>query len=124
MRYALLMHYQEPGEGEISEEAIEEAKEAFGAYGHALESAGVLLSADVLQPTAATTTVTCREGGGLRVQDGPFAETKEALAGIFMLEVPDLDAAIGWAEKCPGAPWGVIEVRPPATAFVNGAWTR
>ena len=82
MRYALLMHYREPGEGEISEEAIAEAKEAFGAYGRALESAGVLLSADVLQPSAATTTVTCREGG-LRVQDGPFAETKEALGDAF-----------------------------------------
>ena len=123
MRYALLMHYREPGEGEISEEAIAEAKQAFGAYGRALESAGVLLSADVLQPTAATTTVTRRDGV-LRVQDGPFAETKEALAGVFMLDVPDLDAAIGWAEKCPGAQWGVIEVRPTATAFVNGAWTR
>jgi len=122
MRYALLMHYGEPAEGEISEQAIAEAKEAFGAYGRALESAGVLLSADVLQPTAATTTVTCREGGPA----GPgraLAETKEALAGIFMLEVPDLDAAIGWAEKCPGAQWGVIEVRPTATAFVSGAWT-
>jgi hypothetical protein len=60
----------------------------------------------------------------LQVQDGPFAETKEALAGIFMVEVPDLDAAIGWAEKCPGAQWGFIEVRPTATAFVDGAWTR
>jgi hypothetical protein len=123
MRYALLMHYREPGEGEISEEAIAEAKEAFGAYGRALESAGVLLSADVLQPSAATTSVT-RSDGGLQVQDGPFAETKEALAGIFVLEVADLDAAIGWAEKCPGAQWGVVEVRPIATAFVNGAWTR
>jgi hypothetical protein len=123
MRYALLMHYREPGEGEISEEAIAEAKQAFDAYGRALESAGVLLSADVLQPTAATTTVTRRDGV-LRVQDGPFAETKEALAGVFVLDVPDLDAAIGWAEKCPGAQWGVIEVRPTATAFVDGDWTR
>jgi hypothetical protein len=123
MRYAFLMHYREPGEGEISEDAIAEAKEAFGAYGRALESAGVLLSADVLQPSAATTTVTRKEGV-LRVQDGPFAETKEALAGVFVLDVPDLDAAIGWAEKCPGAQWGVIEVRPAATAFVNGGWTR
>jgi hypothetical protein len=123
MRYALLMHYQEPAEGEISEGAIAAAREAFGAYGRALEQAGVLLSADVLQPTAATTTVTCREGI-LRVQDGPFAETKEALAGVFVLDVPDLDAAIGWAEKCPGAQWGVIEVRPSATAFVDGGWTR
>ena len=90
--------------------------EAFGAYGRALQEAGVLLSGDVLQPTGATTTVTRRDGG-LRVQDGPFAETKEALAGIFVLEVADLDAAIGWAEKCPGAQWGVIEVRPSATAL-------
>jgi hypothetical protein len=122
MRYALLMHYREPAAGEISEEAIEAAKEAFGAYGRALESAGVLLSADVLQPTAATTSVTRREGGP-RVQDGPFAETKEALAGIFLVDVPDLDAAIGWAEKCPGAQWGVVEVRPTATSFISGAWT-
>ena len=122
MRYVLLMSYREPAEGEISEEAIAEAMEAFGAYGRALQEAGVLLSGDVLQPTAATTTVTRRDGG-LRVQDGPFAETKEALAGVFVLDVPDLDAAIGWAEKCPGAQWGVIEVRPTATAFVNGAWT-
>ena len=122
MRYALLLHYREPGEGQINEEAIAEAKVAFEAYGRALESAGVLLSADVLQPSAATTTVTCREGA-LRVQDGPFAETKEALAGIFLLEVPDLDAAVGWAERCPGAQWGVVELRPTATAFVDGAWT-
>jgi hypothetical protein len=123
MRYVLLMNYREPAEGEISAEAIAEAMEAFGAYGRALEEAGVLLSGDVLQPTAATTTVTRRDGG-LRVQDGPFAETKEALAGIFVLDVADLDAAIGWAEKCPGAQWGVIEVRPSATALVNGEWTR
>src|SRR5260370_41261291 len=117
------MHSREPGEGESSEEAIAEAKEAFGAYGRALEAAGVLLSADVLQPAAATTTVTRREGV-LRVQDGPFAETKEALAGVFVLDVPDLDAAIGWAEKCPGRQWGVIEVRPTPTAFGRGQWTR
>ena len=123
MRYALLMHYREPAEGEISPEAIAEAMKAFDAYGRALESAGVLLAADVLQPSVATTTVTCRDGG-LRVQDGPFAETKEALAGVFVLDVPDLDAAIGWAEKCPGAQWGVLEVRPVATSFTDGAWTR
>jgi hypothetical protein len=81
----------------------------------------VLLSADVLQPSAATTTVTRRDGG-LQAQDGPFAETKEALAGIFVLEVADLDAAIGWAEKCPGPQWGVVEVRrpPPPSSTARG----
>jgi hypothetical protein len=123
MRYVLLMHYREPADGEISEQVLAEGREAFGAYGRALQEAGVLLSADVMQPATATTTVTRREGS-LQVQDGPFAETKEALAGMFVLDVPDLDAAIGWAEKCPGAQWGWIEVRPTATALVNGQWTR
>ncbi len=123
MRYALLLHYREPGEGELSQEVIAEAQQAFGAYARALEQAGVLLSADVLQPTDATTTVTRREGS-LRVQDGPFAETKEAMAGVFLVDVADLDAAIGWAEKCPGAQWGVVEIRPVATAFIDGEWTR
>jgi hypothetical protein len=122
MRYALLMHYREPADGEISEQAIAEAIEAFGAYGRALREAGVLLSADVLQPSAATTTVS-RRTGELLVQDGPFAETKETLAGVFVVDVADLDAAIGWAEKCPGAQWGYVEVRPSSTAFVDGAWT-
>jgi hypothetical protein len=123
MRYALMMHYREPAEGELSEQAITEAMQAFGAYGRALEQAGVLVSADVLRPTPATTTVTRRQGT-LQVQDGPFAETKEALAGVFLLDLPDLDAAIGWAEKCPGAEWGAVEVRPVATSFRDGGWTR
>src|SRR3954451_19061620 len=78
MRYALLIHYREPGEGELTDEVVGEAMAAFDAYGRALCAAGLLLSADVLQPTAATTTITRRDGD-LRVQDGPFAETKEAL---------------------------------------------
>ncbi len=123
MRYTLLMHYREPAEGEIPEDDLAEAMRSFDAYGKALEKAGVLRSADVLHPTTATTTVT-RRSGSLQVQDGPFAETREALAGVFVIDVPDLDAAIGWAEKCPGAAWGTLEVRPVATAFIDGAWTR
>jgi hypothetical protein len=123
MRYALLMHYGEPAPGDLSDEMVAEAMRAFDVYAKALREAGVLLSADVLQPTEATTTVTHREGSP-RIQDGPFAETKEALAGIFLLDVPDLDAAIGWAQRCPGAQWGVVEIRPVSTAFVDGAWAR
>ncbi|MEI2776962.1 MAG: YciI family protein [Tetrasphaera sp.] len=44
--------------------------------------------------------------------------------GVFVVDVPDLDAALGWAEKCPAAAWGVIEVRPAATSYVDGAWSR
>jgi len=122
MRYALLLHNREPAEGEIDPEAIAAMQEAFGAYGRALEAAGVLVAAEVLQSQDVTTTVTLREGS-LQVQDGPFAETKEALAGVIVVDVPDLDAALAWAEKCPGATYGVVEVRPAATSFVNGSWT-
>ena len=96
--------------------------EAFGAYGRALQEAGVLRSGDVLAAGRRDDDRHPRDGS-LRVQDGPFAETKEALAGVFVLDVPDLDAAIGWAEKCPGAQWGVLEVRPVATALIGGQWT-
>jgi hypothetical protein len=122
MRYALLMHYAEPADGEIPQEALREAQEAFGRYGRALQDAGVLVRGDVMATTHATTTVTLK-AGTLQVQDGPFAATKEALAGVFVLEAPDLDAAIGWAEKCPGAQFGVVEVRPVATSCVDGTWT-
>ncbi|MCK0112691.1 YciI family protein [Ornithinimicrobium sp. F0845] len=122
MRYALLLHNREPAEGEIDQEAITAMQEAFGAYGRALEAAGVLVAAEVLQSQDISSTVTLREGS-LQVQDGPFAETKEALAGIIVVDVPDLDAALAWAEKCPGATYGVVEVRPAATSFVNGSWT-
>ncbi|WP_030173547.1 MULTISPECIES: YciI family protein [Actinomycetes] len=122
MRYSLLMNYAEPNPGEVSEENIAEAQRAFEVYARALESAGVLIAAEVLASTAATTTLTRRDGG-LQIQDGPFADTKEALAGVFVIDVPDLDAALAWAEKCPGAQFGVIEIRPAATSFVDGSWT-
>jgi hypothetical protein len=123
MRYALLLHYFEPAEGELSDEMMAQGRQAFDVYGKALHQAGVLRSADVLCQTPSTTTVSRRDGAP-RVQDGPFAETKEALAGVFLIDVPDLDAAIGWAEKCPAAEWGAMEIRPVATAFLDGAWTR
>ena len=122
MRYLLLMSYAEPAQGDIPEETIQETQEAFGAYGRALEGAGVLVAAEVLTSPASTTTLTLR-GGSLDVQDGPFAETKEALAGVFVVDVPDLDAALGWAEKCPGAQFGVMEVRAANTSLVDGSWT-
>lgn len=122
MRYAFLIHNEEPADDEIPAAAIEEMRQAFGAYGRALQEAGVLVGADILATSAATTTVT-RRSGTLQVQDGPFAVTKEALAGVFVIDVPDLDAALGWAEKCPAASYAVLEVRPVATSCVAGKWT-
>lgn len=121
MRYSLLVISQEAAEAEIDEEALAWGRAAFDAYAKSLDAAGVLVSADILQPVAASTTVSVRDGA-LKVQDGPFADTKEKLNGTFVVEVADLDAAIAWAEKCPGAQYGAVEIRPSAIVFSDGAW--
>lgn len=121
MRYMLLLHYQEATADDIGQDQIDAGKAAFHAYASALDEAGVLVSAEVLDSVAKATTITGRDGD-LRVQDGPFADTKEQLAGTFVLDVPDLDAALAWAEKCPAVHWGAVEVRPSAVRFVDGAW--
>ena len=122
MRYALLLHYPEMTPEDLGPDALAEGMREFDEYAKALDASGVLISAEVLQPSAVTTTVTAAEGS-LRVQDGPFADTKEQLGGSFVIEVPDLDAAIEWAGKAPSAGWGAVEVRPSATYFRDGAWT-
>jgi hypothetical protein len=121
MRYTLLLHYPEPTSQDLGPEALAEGMQAFQAYAQALDEAGLLLSAEVLQQSDATTTVTLA-GGDLVVQDGPFADTKEQLGGTFVIEAPDLDAAIEWAGRAPSASWGHVEIRPSATRYVDGAW--
>ena len=121
MRYTLLLHYPEPTAEQLGTEALAEGMRAFHAYAKALDDAGLLASAEVLQPSGATTTVMLASGE-LVVQDGPFADTKEQLGGTFVIDVPDLDAAIEWARQAPSASWGHVEIRPTATRYVNGAW--
>lgn len=122
MRYTLLLHYPEMTAEELGEDALREGMAAFDTYAKALDDAGVLLAAEVLAPSAMTTTVSTKSGE-LRIQDGPFAATKEQLGGTIVIEVPDLDAAIAWAEQAPPAAYGDVEIRPTATRFVDGAWT-
>jgi hypothetical protein len=121
MRYTLLLHYPEPTAEELGPEALAEGMRAFQAYADALDKAGVLSSAEVLQQSSATTTVTL-VGGELVIQDGPFADTKEQLGGTFVIEVPDLDEAIDWARQAPSVSWGHVEIRPTATRYLDGAW--
>jgi len=121
MRCSLLVMSQEEGDAQVSEEDLEWGRAAFDAYAKSLDAAGVLISADILQQAAMSTTVAVRDGR-LQVQDGPFADTKERLNGTFVVEVPDLDAAIGWAERCPAALYGAVEVRPSAIIFRDGEW--
>lgn len=122
MRYTLLLHYPEMSAAELGEEALAEGMRAFDTYAKALDAAGVLLAAEVLAPSSATTTVTLASGD-LVVQDGPFADTKEQLGGTFVIDVADLDAALAWAQQAPSAHYGHVEIRPGATHFENGAWT-
>ncbi|HEX6069896.1 MAG TPA: YciI family protein, partial [Longimicrobiaceae bacterium] len=72
-------------------------------------------------PSSSTTTLSLANGAP-RIQDGPYADTKEQIGGSFVIEVPDLDAALAWAEKCPAAQWGTIEIRPSSVRFVDGSW--
>ena len=122
MRYALLIHYPQPAVSTLSQEQIKEGMAAFQAYAKALDDAAVLRSAEVLSTIQNATSVSLKQGK-LQVQDGPFADTKEAFAGLFMIEVPDLDAALAWAEKCPAAYWGTVEIRPSGVRFIDGHWT-
>ena len=122
MRYTLLLHYPELTPEDLGPDALAEGMREFDVYAKALEAAGVLVSAEVLQPSAVTTTVTAADGT-LRVQDGPFADTKEQLGGTFVIDVADLDAAIEWAGKAPSVGWGAVEERPSATRIADGAWT-
>jgi hypothetical protein len=121
MRYSLLLYYPEPTAAELGEDALTEGMRTFQAYAAALEDAGVLASAEVLQQSDATTTVTLTDGE-LVVQDGPFADSKEQLGGTFVIDVPDLDDAIEWAGRAPSVSWGHVEIRPTATRYVDGSW--
>lgn len=121
MRYTLVISAPEPAQGQVSQEAMAEMQGLMGDYAAALHAAGVLVAAEMLRPADTTTTVT-RRHGKVEIQDGPFADTKEALAGVFVLDVPDLDAALAWAERHPVTSYGTVEVRPSAVSVVDGTW--
>lgn len=121
MRYTLFLYWPEPAAGKLDQAEIAAGQAAFHAYARELDDAGVLISAEVLQPTAYAAALTLKHGAR-QVRNGPFTETKEQIGGIFVLELPDLDAALAWAEKCPSAQWGTVEIRPAAVRVVDGAW--
>jgi hypothetical protein len=108
MQYMLLIYGQEIPAADCVSSDMNQVMAAYMAYTHALKAAGALLGSNALQHTGTATTVR-----GSKVADGPYAETKEQLGGYFLLDVPDLDAALEWAKRCPGAQYGgAVEVRP------------
>ena len=84
---------------------------SWAGYVAALRDSGIMSAGAGLQPPNTATTIRVR-GGSIEVQDGPFADVKEHLGGIFLIEVPDLDTAMEWAARCPAAALGSVEVRP------------
>jgi hypothetical protein len=113
-RYAALIYEAEP----TSPPSAEEWGKVMGeymAFGEVAGAAGVIGGGEALQPTATATTVHVAggaKGGEVVTTDGPFAETKEALGGFYLLDCADLDEAIRWASQIPGAWYGRVEVRP------------
>jgi hypothetical protein len=109
MRYALLICNDE--NAVISPEGRHERSAEFAAFEDEMQTRGVLLGGERLRPTASSTIVRVRDGGVV-IADGPFAETKEQIAGFYLVACQDLDEAIEVASKIPGALYGTIEVRP------------
>jgi hypothetical protein len=111
MKYILMTYVNEAGWNKLTKAEQEQGIAAYMAYSEALTKAGVLTGSNRLQPSSVATTVRVANGKP-QVLDGPYAETKEQFGGYFIIDVADLDAAIGWAVRCPAAGHGVVEVRP------------
>jgi hypothetical protein len=111
MKYMLLIYGDEAGRQNAPKEAMNQMFAAYGAYTQAMQKAGAYVAGAPLQPSSTATTVRVN-GGQTKVLNGPYAETKEQLGGYYLIDVQDLDAALSWAAKCPGASYGTMEVRP------------
>jgi len=111
MQYLLMIFADENGWTRMTPEEQERGAAAYKAFTEALSQAGVLAGMNRLQGGATATTVRVTNGRP-QVLNGPYVESKEQLAGYYLIDVPDLDAAIAWAARCPGAGHGTVEVRP------------
>jgi hypothetical protein len=112
MEYAILANESpEDFSDRTDPEAADEYWASWAGYVAALRESGVMSAGAGLQPPSTATTLRLR-GGSVEVQDGPFADVKEALGGVFLIDVPDLDSAMQWASRCPAALRGSVEVRP------------
>ncbi len=114
MRYMLLVYSRETDMARASKEEEERIREGHLTVMTETAERGIFRGAEPLKPTSTATTVRV-QGGKPLITDGPFAETKEQLAGYYILDCKDLDEAIGWAAKIPTAckgGEGCIEIRP------------
>ncbi|AMB60462.1 hypothetical protein AWU67_09485 [Microterricola viridarii] len=110
------MYYAEQGDTGMSEEEMAPWRDAFNRYARELDDAGVLVAAEVLQASTESATLTLRDNNRVNLV-GPFLDTPEKLGGFFVIEAHDPAAALEWAEKCPAAQWGTLEIRPTAVSW-------
>jgi hypothetical protein len=110
--YAMLLYYPRDRYWDSPEDT--QLSAVYDEIKQAAAQAGILRGGEALYPVSMTTTITMADGPGGDVQltDGPYAEAKEVLGGFFLLDVADLDAAVGWAARMPAAWRGKVEVRP------------
>lgn len=113
MRYTFFLYSDESAFAGATEAQMLEGMKVFGEYIESLKTAGVLIDTDWLQPSTTATTLSL-SGGKRKIEDGPYADSKEQIGGTFVIDVPNLDAAIAWAEKCPTAHYGIVEIRASA----------
>jgi hypothetical protein len=110
MKYMFLIYSEEQSEAQATPAERDAMLSEYFAFSKETRAKGVYVDGDELKPTATATTLRPRNGQ-IVTTDGPYAETKEQLGGFFILECQDMDEAIGWAAKLPGARHGSIEVR-------------
>ncbi len=111
MKYMLLIVGTQAADPPAAEDG-QGLMEAFMSYHQAVCDAGIMVDSNVLESFETATSVQVTGTGERIVTDGPFAETREYLGGYYILDLADLDAAIDWAARCPGARAGRVEVRP------------
>ena len=111
MQYLLMIYASEAEEAKMTPADTDKLLQAYGAYSEALVKAGAMRAGERLRPVTDATSVRVRNGK-TEVLNGPYAETREQLGGYYLIDVPDLDAALSWAARCPSSAMGTIEVRP------------
>ena len=111
MEYMLVLFSDPKAIAAVKPAEMEAMVGAYHAFTQALQQEKVFRDSRRLKPASEATTVHV-EGGKSKVLNGPFVETKEELAGYFLIDAPDLDAALKWAARCPTAAHGHVEVRP------------
>lgn len=111
MKYAILIYLDEPKMFSMPKEEVTEVVGAFKAYVEALREAGAFVDSVRLEPSRSATTLRI-DGGQRIVQDGPYADAKEQLASLYVVDVVDGEAALEWAARCPASPFAVLEIRP------------